>query len=399
MPPRRTRRDRSPHVALIVETSIAYGREILHGISQYLRENGPWNVFLEHRSMQDPAPPWLQGWDGDGIIASFYPQYSDLILRSGIPAVDVDDQLPLPGVPRVQSDQEAIGALAAQHLLERGFARFAFIGYPEFVWSRRRQDGFERALREAGHSYDEYRESQPVTWGHQLPSWEREIEAISRWIARLPRPLGVMASNDFRGLQVLDACRRADIAIPEEIAVIGVDNEVLACEFAHPPLSSVIPDCRRIGYEAAAMLDLLMRGRPAPSPHPEVPPYGIATRQSTDIMAIADPSVAAAMRFIRERSCDGIRVDDVLDHVAVSRSVLQRRFRAMVGRTIHAAIADVRLQRVKVLLAQTDLPLPDIASRAGFSHADYMTTAFRKATGSTPGSFRREHRSLRGGPA
>lgn len=382
-------------MALIVETSIAYGREILHGISQYLRENGPWNVFIEHRSMQDPAPPWLRDWDGDGIIATLYPQYSDLILESGIPAVDVDDQLPHPGVPRVQSDQEAIGSMAAQHLVERGFSRFAFIGYPEFVWSRRRQDGFERTLRGSGHGYDEYEESQPVTWGHQLPSWEAEIEAIARWIERLPRPVGVLACNDFRGFQVLDACRRADIAVPEEVAVIGVDNEVLACEFAHPPLSSVIPDCRRIGYEAAEMLDHLMRGRPVREPHPEVPPFGIATRQSTDVMAITDPVVAAAMRFIRERSCDGIRVDDVLNHVAVSRSVLQRRFLEMTGRTIHTAIANVRMQRVKLLLAETDLPLPDIAERAGFSHADYMTTAFRKATGSTPGSFRREHRSLR----
>ncbi|MHC5544175.1 substrate-binding domain-containing protein, partial [Singulisphaera rosea] len=165
------------HVAFIVETSMAYGREILHGMAQYVRENGPWTIFFEPRSLQDPAPPWLRDWDGDGIITTLFPQFSEIILGTKIPTVDLDDQTPSSKLPTVQSDQEAIGALAAEHLLERGFTQFAYFGYSQFEWSRRRRDGFAETVRAAGYTSDEYLLAQAVSWGHQLPSWEEEINA------------------------------------------------------------------------------------------------------------------------------------------------------------------------------------------------------------------------------
>jgi LacI family transcriptional regulator len=379
-------------VALIVETSMAYGREILHGVAQYIRESGPWTVYLEHRSLQDPAPPWLSNWDGDGIICKDVAPNSRLIRRAGIPTVHLNDQRPGGGRPSIQSDHEAIGAMAAEHLLERGFAHFAFFGYPGFDWSKRSYDGFAAAVDAVGYPCHRYRGARRVSGGHQQIAWEAEVDDASRWIASLPKPLGLMACNDFRGLQALDACRRAGVAVPEEVAVIGVDNEVLACELAYPPLSSVIPDCRRIGYEAAALLDRLMSGGPAPEATTRrIPPLGICTRQSTDVTAIADPSLAAAMTFIRERACEGIGVEDVVEHVAVSRSGLQRRFRATLGRTIHEVIAGVRIRRIKQLLVETELSLETIAERAGFTHPEYLSASFRKATGSTLAAYRREH--------
>jgi LacI family transcriptional regulator len=215
---------------------------------------------------------------------------------------------------------------------------------------------------------------------------------VARWIKGLPKPLGLMACNDFRGVQALDACRRAEIAVPEEVAVIGADNEVLACELAYPPLSSVIPDCARIGYEAAALLDRFMRGGDRSETLPDVAPLGIATRQSTDMTAIDDPCVAEAVRFIREHAHEGIGVEDILNHMAVSRSVLQRRFQAALGRTVHDLIAGLRLKHVKQLLVETDLTLPAIADRTGFNHVEYLCSAFRKATGITPGTFRNRSR-------
>jgi LacI family transcriptional regulator len=203
-----------------------------------------------------------------------------------------------------------------------------------------------------------------------------------------------MACNDFRGIQALDACRRAGIAVPEEVAVIGVDNEELVCKLAYPPLSSVDPGARSLGYEAAALLDRLIRGEPRPATPLLIPPVGVVTRLSTDVNAIADPDIAAAMRFIREHACEGIGVDDVLSQVPVSRSVLQRRFRSLLGRSIHAMIAGVRLQRAKQLLVETDLPLSVIAKRAGFSHVEYLCAAFRQATGRPPGTYRREHAQI-----
>jgi LacI family transcriptional regulator len=384
-------------VALIVMTSMSYGREILHGISQYIRECGPWTVYLEQRSLQDPEPPWLADWDGDGIILGEVSPTSSRARRPRIPTVDLDEQVdpddPLAGRgrPHIQSDHRALGRLAAEHLLERGFTNFAYFGYPVFGWSRRSCEGFSTGVRAGGYTCHEYRDAQPVSFGHQLPSWEDEVDGASRWIVALPKPLGLMACNDFRGLQALDACRRAGVAVPEEVAVIGVDNEVLACEMANPPLSSVVPDCRRIGYEAAALLNRLMNGERSPRTTLEIPPIGIVTRQSTDITSIADPCVTEAMKFIREKACEGISVEDVLARVMISRSVLQKRFRTVLGRTIHDAIAGVRFRRVKQLLAQTELPYETVASRAGFSSRAYLSTVFRKETGTTLAAFRRKH--------
>ena len=385
------RRERSgpPHVALIVETSMAYGREILHGVAQYIRENGPWTVYFEQRSLLDPAPSWFHDWEGDGIIYGSSFRGSRLARASGIPTVSLDDQRTGPGSAQIRSDHEAIGSLAADHLLDRGYTRFAFFGYPNLDWSRRCYEGFAARVRAEGYACAEYGAAQPVSWGHHLPSWETELNGVSRWIADQPRPLGLMACNDFRGVQALDACRRAGIAVPEEVAVIGVDNEVLACELAYPPLSSVIPDCRRIGYEAAAMLDQFMNGAAVPAETCVIPPLGIVSRQSSDATAIADPAVALAMRFIREHARDGIGVEDVLDRVPVSRSILQRRFRAVLGRTIHDMIAAERLRRVKELLVETDLSLPLVADRAGFTHPEYLSAVFRKATGFTLAAYRR----------
>ena len=196
-----------------------------------------------------------------------------------------------------------------------------------------------------------------------------------------------MTGNDPRGIQLLDACRRAGVAVPEEVAVVGVDNDELVCELAYPPLSSVIPDAVRIGYEGAALLDRLMKGQPAPAAMQTIPPLGVAVRQSSDVTAIADPRLADAMRFIRENACAGIGVDDVLDRVAVSRSVLQRLFRKQFDRTILDSITEVRIGRVKQLLTETDMPLADIAHRAGFAYMEYLSTTFRRQTGWTLGGL------------
>jgi LacI family transcriptional regulator len=336
----------------------------------------------------------LGTWAGDGIISRLSPRQTRRLRATGIPTVDLNDQGPGPCRPHICGDHRAEGAMAAEHLLERGFTSFAFFGYPQFAWSRECRSGFTAALQAAGHGCAHYRRAQRVSWGHQQPSWEVEVEEVARWIHSLPKPLGLMACNDFRGIQALDACRRAGIAVPEEVAVIGVDNEELVCKLAYPPLSSVVPNARRIGYEAAALLDRLMRGEPEPATPLAIPPLEVITRLSTDVNAIADPDVATAMRFIREHACEGIGVDDVLAQVPVSRSVLQRRFRSLLGRSIHAVIAAVRLQRAKQLLVETDLSLTVIAKRTGFSHVEYLCSAFRQAVGLPPGAYRREHVQL-----
>jgi LacI family transcriptional regulator len=218
------------------------------------------------------------------------------------------------------------------------------------------------------------------------------MEQVAQWVKRLPKPLGIMTGNDIRGIQMLDACRRAGVAVPEEAAVVGVDNEELVCLLAYPPLSSVIPNAYRIGYESAALLDHMMKGGRVTELMRTVAPLSVATRQSSDVTAIANPCLANAMRFIREHSCDGIGVDDVLEHVMVSRSVLQRLFRKELGKTVLDAITAIRMQRVKQLLSESDLTLNEIADRSGFSYVEYLSTSFRRETGQSPIAYRRKFR-------
>jgi LacI family transcriptional regulator len=396
---RSRRRFALPHVALIVETSTAYGRAILSGISQYVREYGPWTVYIEQRSLQDPAPPWLERWAGDGIIArASTPQSARKLAKTGVPTVDLNDQVRGLGLPQIHSDHAAIARMAADHLIDRGFRHFAYFGFPIFEWSVRRQEAFTNHVLAAGHQFHEGLPGRRVHWSHQQASWEDEIEGVAQWVKRLPKPLGIMAGNDIRGIQMLDACRRAGVAVPEEVAVVGVDNEELVCLLAYPPLSSVVPDAYRVGYESAALLDQMMKGHPVTEMLRSIPPVSVATRQSSDVTAIANPCLASAMQFIRESACQGIGVDDVLAHLSVSRSVLQRLFRKELGQTILDAITATRMQRVKQLLAETDLSLNDIADRAGFSYVEYLSTSFRHHTGQSPSSYRRKFRRRPGQP-
>jgi LacI family transcriptional regulator len=393
----RKRRAALPHVALIVETSTAYGRAILSGISQYMREYGPWTVYIEQRSLQDPAPPWLERWNGDGIIArASTPRSARKLLRTGVPTVDLNDQVRGLGLPQIHSDHAAIARLAAEHLMDRGFSHFAYFGFPVFEWSVRRQDAFTKHVLGAGHKIHEGLPARRVSWSHQQASWEEEIKSVAQWVRQLPKPLGIMAGNDIRGMQMLDACRLAGVAVPEEAAVVGVDNEELVCLVAYPPLSSVIPDAYRIGYEAAELLDHMMKGGRATELLRTIPPLNVAVRQSSDVTAIANPCLANAMRFIREHACDGIGVDDVLEHLTVSRSMLQRLFRAELGRTILDAITATRFQRAKQLLIETDLSLADIADRAGYAYVEYFSTTFRRQSGLSPGAYRRKFRQRPG---
>ncbi|MCS7306697.1 MAG: substrate-binding domain-containing protein [Thermoguttaceae bacterium] len=230
----------------------------------------------------------------------------------------------------------------------------------------------------------------PERRGYHQQSWKREMDRVADWVRRLPKPVGVMAANDFRAIQLLDACRRAQVAVPEEVAVIGVDDEEVVGRLANPPLTSVIPDAWRMGWEAAALLDLLMRGQPPPLMEKFIPPKGIVVRQSTEITAIEDPLLAAALSYIRQYACQGICIRDIVRHVGLSHSALQWRFRRSLGRTIHQMLLKARMERAKMLLAETDLTLAELAERTGFHYAEYLDSVFCKHVGIRPGQYRRQ---------
>jgi len=387
------------HVALIIESSRGYGRGLLWGIARYARDYGPWSLLCQDRGLGDDIPAWLSAWKGDGIIVRVEGTAMErAILRKRGPAVNLRSQ-PRQLLPVIETDDAAVARLAAEHLLERSFHEFGFCGFAGAGYSLRRQAAFERAVAEAGYPCHVHavsaRRGQVKLRELEQHGLRYEKDLI-RWLASLPKPVGIMACNDVRGQQVLNACREANVSVPDEVAVIGVDNDRLLCELSDPPLSSVEPDTRRIGYESAALLDRMMRGAAPPSETLLVPPTGVVTRQSTDVLAIDDREVALAVRFIREHACEGINGGDVLRHVPMTRVMLKQRFEKLLGRSPKAEIVRVKLARVKQLLVETDLNLSRIAELAGFPHPEYLSALFKQKIGQTPGQFRAARQQIDG---
>jgi LacI family transcriptional regulator len=382
---------RRRHVALMIETAGAYGRDLLRGITRYLRVHRAWSVFLERRELDSVAPRWLETWRGDGILTRWSsPQVVGQLAGNAASVVDLSGRRGPFGPPRIHCDDRAIGRLAAEHLLQRGLRAFGFCGFAGEHWSDRRRDGFVAALGKAGLRCDEYEASWHGLGGKPF---EQDQQPLERWLAALPKPVGVMASNDMLGFQVLDGCRSTGLKVPEHVAVIGVDDDTLLCGLCDPPLSSVIPNTEQIGYEAAGLLDLLMEGGRVRFKERLVQPLGVATRLSTDVLAVEDTAFALALRFIQEHACHGISVDDVLNSVPLSRMSLERRFRKYLGRSPHAEIRAVQVARAKQLLAETEHPVHRIAQLVGFEHTEYFNVLFKREVGRTPGQFRAEARS------
>ena len=386
-----------PNVALLVEMSNSHARGMLYGIRHYIREHRPWTIQYSEQSRQARPPDWLRRWRGDGIIARINTEsIAEAVLATGIRAVDLGGLQLVPSLPSVGTDHEAIGRIAAEHLVERGFKHFGYRGMGGVTWSERRAHSFAQALAAGGHDCSVF--APPARSGAVNP-WKKMPKQVARWIKELPRPAAILAAWDGCGVEVLEVCQQLGVAVPDELAVLGVDNDDLLCELADPPLSSVVVDPHRIGYQAATMLDQMMAGQHVPPGEFRVQPLGVVTRQSTDVLAVEDRPISEAMSFIREHADQGINVEDVLSVVPLSRRVLESRFKKSFEITPHEAIVRVRLQRARQLLAETDLPLQVVAERSGFHYAEYMSNTFRKRMGVTPGLFRAQQRGHDRSPA
>lgn len=369
---------------------MAFGRGLIEGIVQYANERGPWAIQFEERGLEDPAPKWLKGWQGDGIIArTAVPSLINAIRRVRRPTVELHR---VRGVHvDIESDHDLVGQMAADHFLERGLREFGFFAFGETVWIPLRRDGFVRALASRGHDCFLYQahDRRQVS----LPHWvERQHAHVARWLCSLPQPIGILCAEDVHAMRLLEVCRACRIAVPERIAILGVDNDAVVCSVANPPLSSVDLDSRLMGYEAAALLARRMAGR---SPRGEthfIPPSHIATRQSTDILAIADPDVAEAIRCIRENAHRQIRVTQVAAEVGLSRRTLERRFRNSLGRSLKAEMLRVQIENAKLLLTQSGLAIEAVGKRCGFPSFKYFGQVFRRETGITPRGFRQMRR-------
>jgi LacI family transcriptional regulator len=384
-------------VALLIETSNAYSRELLHGIRDWIRTHSNWTIHLTEQGRGATPPPWLHNWRGDGIIARIENREIQRAVRaSGLPAVNVSASGLGPEIPCVVSQSAGVARLAAEHLLERGFKNFGFCGDARFAWSSEHQRNFSAELERAGQRCSVF-----ASLAADFTDWERERRKLAHWIEKLPKPVGVMACYDIRGQQLLDVCRELRLHVPDEVAVIGQHNDELLCELCDPPLSSVIPHPRRAGVEAAALLDQLLRRRRPRTFRIEIPPLGVATRQSTDVVAVGDRRLAKSMCFIRDHAYEEMSVVDIVRAAGMSRSLFERKFRDAFGTSPWEHVLNLRLRRARLLLQDSHLSIAEIAERTGFSTPEYFTSLFRQVIGRTPGAervrLRGDIRSARGG--
>ncbi|MGE3244142.1 MAG: substrate-binding domain-containing protein, partial [Pirellulales bacterium] len=345
--------------------------------------------------------PWqrLDRWSGQGIIALLQSEASARrAAQLKIPIVDLSGSIPERelsklGIPCVTSDHREIGRTAAAHLLETGYSYYAYSGYQNLFWVEDRWLGFSEGVGGAKCTRYEYL-LPPARVGESIRSlqrWADAQERLTEWIEALPKPVGIMACNDAHALDLLDACRRGSIEVPDAVAIVGVDNDEALCRLVKPELSSVVPDPRRVGYEAARMLDELMSGRRPKGDAPRIliGPRDVIARLSSQGTAVADEVIAKALRTIREHAADGINAEEVLRQTGLSRRAFYQKFQSYVGRTPHEEISRVRLARVKRLLQETPLSLEKVAELTGYCSAAHMSVAFRRELGMPPGEFRR----------
>lgn len=396
-------------VFLLIETSREYGRGLLRGIYRYHARHKGWQIeqqapfYLETRERSregtgrlGPLSSMLRATsarhgdgppeprEADGIIMRDY-KGSPRLLRRGIPIVfasylhrEIHDS------HRIVPEDPAVGRMAAVHLLQRGFRRFAFVGYDSMYWSQGRKDGFTRTVAAAGHACIAFTQAREA----KLRRWREEQKRLAQWLRELPKPIGLLACNDDRARQVVDACALAGVGVPEEVAIVGADNDEFVCNLSNPPISSVALGVEEAGYQAAELLDQLMKGQKIKPRSILVQPVTVVTRQSSDITAVEDAVVAEAVRFIRANCRRPLQVHDVLDELAASRRGLYDRFLHTLGCSVHQYIKKVRVAQIEAMLLETSHSVGEIAEILGFPSSEHIALYFRSVKGMNPHAFR-----------
>ncbi len=374
-----------PTVALLLSTSQFYCREILLGVFEHVRANRPWQ-FVTGPEVGSPDWKFPEGTKLPGVLGMALPgRFLDRMKKDGIPFVNFSERKECSWSVQVLPDNVEAGRMAARYFMAKHCAHFAFTGYKGFVYSNQRREGFESELRLKGF------EMFSLEFGEG--KWPRDsldpVPEIAEWLQSLPMPCAIFACNDDHARRVLNECQRLGIRVPEDVALLGCDNDEIECELSPVPISSISLPLRKIGVEAAAMLDRLLAGSAPPAAPLRLPPSGIITRRSSDVIAVNVPIVAKAVRFISQQAQEGIDVRDVVKACGGSRRYLERRFMSVLGRTPKQEIVRVRLGHAKRLLSETKLSMPEIAAAAGFSDSKVLNSIFSRELGMSPTAYRR----------
>jgi LacI family transcriptional regulator len=383
-----------PKVAVLIEASRAAGRGLLSGIIKYINANNNWACYREPPSYtrlggKKNLLKWLKSLHVDGIIAhDHYAREIESLINKKMPMVLASiDQKKYPFLPSFADNGIVTGQLAAKHLLERGLRNFAYYGLRKKDVFRDRCRSFRDTIKQAGFKTDFYESKFNV----RSISWETELTNIVNWLIALPKPVGIMTYADDYSQQLIEACKIAKLKIPDQVAIVGVDNDHLICNLSNPPLSSVALKYERAGYEVAHLLDRLMSGEPMNGQQVIIEPTHVVTRQSTNTLFLEDPAVLQAVRYIHQNSTRLLQVDDVVKISGLSRRALQQKFNKILGHSIFAEIQKRHSDQIAKMLIETNLPISQIAATLGHSGIEHISRYFRLAKGCGPTEYRRKY--------
>ena len=379
---------RAPSVAVLVDTSTGWGRRLIRGVVSYSQKHGPWHLRVEPRGRTEHLSLPSE-WAGDGIIARVTsPQMYRALQRLKVPIVNIS-AIEVEGCdcPRVTSDFRACAQLMTDHFLDRGFHHFAYAGPLQYAYVREHLDAVQQALHGVNRS------GEIATFDYRVQSvsnrgWAVQDRKLAAWLADQPKPLAVIGWATVAAAHVLDACRDIGLAVPDDVAVLSSDEDILLNEATVPPMSGLLIASHQIGSRAAGMLYSLMKGQCLATEHEHLPPIEIVTRGSTETFAIDDPELLRAVVFLRRNAYRPLTVEQVAYAVPLARRSLERKFRDRFGRSPLEEISRLRLARAKQLLVQTDKSIAEVAEACGYQTAEYLATRFRKDVGITPLKYR-----------
>jgi LacI family transcriptional regulator len=377
-------------IVLLIETTHGYGRGLLRGIAKYSKLHGPWSFYREvpfyGHSRQIKSYSKLGKINANGaIIREPTPHQVEYFLKLGIPLV-ISPNLIDPKIPTILPDTQKIAQLAAEHLIERGFKNFAYCGFKEMQWSKERYEKFAHEIKRRNYQVYQFF----ATLNKLINPKEKDLAVIVNWLRSLPKPVGLMVCNDDMGRIVLEICKLAGFNVPEQIAVLGVDDDELTCELTDPPLSSIALHAEKSGYEAAKLLDNLMAGEKMNGQIIHQEPSHVVIRQSTEVMAIKDEDVALAIKYIHEHHKEPITVEDVAREVNLSRRHLYKKFMATIGHSVFDEIKNNRIKHICKLLIETDWSIYKITMSLGFTEIEHVARYFQKEMGMSPNEYRKQ---------
>lgn len=377
-----------PRVAILVDTSTTWGRNILAGVISYTHTHGRWQIFVEARGIEEHLK-LPSGWKGDGVIARIAtPQMAKELRAKKIPVVNVSGiELSGTNFPRVSTDLVASAQVAVDHFLERGFRHFAYFSLEGLGYVTTHQAAFARGVQAGGGDLSIFT-AKPQTGAE--PEWRLDLNKLGAWLQSLPKPVAILCWNASGAREIIFACQQVGLQVPEDIAVLSQSYDEVLCEATQIPISGVRAAADTIGFQAAKLLEGLMRGKKTPKQPHFIAPLSIVSRQSTDTLAIRDPALVKALSYIRQQATLPVRVDEVARHAGVSRRALERKFLEILQRTPAEELRRFQLDRARQLIAETNLPMPDIAEKSGFGSQAYLSAIFRKHFNQTPLQFRRE---------